>query len=112
MRYIIILILISSCSNESELIVDNINKKNFYVDFKSSYPRGYITDRHSCLGKSELFNCDIKSQYFFEGTLIEIWAVPSDGYSFKQWNGSINSKENPLIINIDSDKEIIAEFSN
>ena len=54
----------------------------------------------------------MKSQYFFEGTLIEIWAVPSDGYSFKQWNGSINSKENPLIINIDSDKEIIAEFSN
>ncbi|MFL2996236.1 MAG: hypothetical protein ACJZ00_03735 [Cytophagales bacterium] len=112
MRYIIYLMLITSCSYESELIIDNINKKNFYVEFKSSYSEGYITDRHSCLGKSELFNCDIKSKYFFEGTTIEIWAVPAFGYSFKQWNGSINSKDNPLIINIDSDKEIIAEFSN
>ena len=112
MRYIIYLMLITSCSYESELIIDNINKKNFYVEFKSSYSEGYITDRHSCLGKSELFNCNLKSKYFFEGTKIEIWAVPTNGYSFKQWNGSINTKENPLIINVDSDKEIIAEFSN
>jgi len=107
-----ILILLMSCSNESDLIFDNIKKNKFYVDFKTSNADGYITDRHSCLGKSELFNCNLKSKYFFEGTTIEIWAVPTNGYSFKQWKGSINTKENPLIINVDSDKEIIAEFSN
>ena len=36
----------------------------------------------------------------------------AEGYDFKGWSGSYNSKENPIFVKVDSDKNIIAEFSN
>lgn len=44
------------------------------------------------------------------GKEIDLTATPAEGYLFKNWSGTISSKENPLTITIDSDKKITAVF--
>jgi len=45
-----------------------------------------------------------------EGTSVTITAVPNSRFRFSQWSGDMSSLENPLIITIDSDKSIKANF--
>lgn len=45
-----------------------------------------------------------------EGTLVTIEAIPSNGYSFVEWTGSIQSTDNPVIRTMDSDMDITAVF--
>lgn len=45
-----------------------------------------------------------------EGTLVTIEATPSNGYSFVEWTGSIQSTDNPVIGTMDSDMDITAVF--
>jgi len=54
---------------------------------------------------------DIESKKYLKGTLIEVWAMPFDGYKFVGWSGSYDSTKNPLLITVDSEKEVIAIFS-
>jgi hypothetical protein len=45
-----------------------------------------------------------------EGLSINIQANASNGYLFKEWTGSIESEENPVMVAMDSDKNITAVF--
>ena len=47
--------------------------------------------------------------YYKAGTQIKITATPDQGYVFSEWMG-INSNENPLTIEVDSDHSISAIF--
>ena len=42
---------------------------------------------------------------------VSLKAVPNDGYDFIGWNGSLSSNDNPAIIVVDCDMQIIASFS-
>ena len=98
MRFVFILFLISCSSKEN--IQPNLSIESddvFFISFSKKSGYGIITDRYSCLGRNELF---------------EVWAFPADGYDFIGWSGSYNSKENPILVKVDSNKNIIAEFSN
>ena len=113
MRYLYIIFLIS-CSS-TEYIKPNASIKSedvFFISFSKKSGYGTITDRYSCLGRNELFTCELKSDFYLKNTTIEVWAFPAEGYDFVGWSGSYNSKENPIFIKVDSDKNIIAEFSN
>lgn len=47
------------------------------------------------------------------GTVVNIEAVPHEGYDFSQWIGDIPSgqeKDNPIALTIDSDKAVTADF--
>ena len=113
MRYLYIIFLVS-CSS-TEYIKPNASIKSedvYFVSFSKKSGYGTITDRFSCLGRNELFTCELKSDFYLKNITIEVWAFPAEGYDFKGWSGSYNSKENPIFVKVDSDKNIIAEFSN
>ena len=113
MRFILIFIFLFSCSKLEEISIDSseFQYREFFINFLKTSNNGVITDRHSCLGWSEIMGCELNSKNYLEGTNIEVWAIPNEGYKFIGWSGSYNSQENPLIVTVDSDKEIIAMFS-
>jgi hypothetical protein len=45
-----------------------------------------------------------------EGTQLTITGIPVDGFSFRQWTGSLQEDENPSTVLMDSDKIITAVF--
>ena len=47
---------------------------------------------------------------FDEGTVLNIEATPSNGYSFVEWTGSVQSTANPVAITMDSDMDITGVF--
>ena len=81
-----------------------------FINFDPTNNGGIITDRNSCLGWIELWVALLSLKYL-KGTLIEVWAMPFDGYRFIGWSGSYDSTKNPLLITVDSEKEVIAIFS-
>ena len=44
------------------------------------------------------------------GTIVELTAIPSDEWEFKEWKGDVTSSENPTQITIDKAITITAEF--
>jgi hypothetical protein len=48
---------------------------------------------------------------FEYGTPVTLEAVPSPGYNFANWSGDLSGSENPTTINMDSEKEIFANFA-
>ena len=113
MRKYLFLYLLISCSQVEDAHQDSsIIREEYFVKFKKISGNGIITDRHSCLGRNELLTCELQSKNYAKGSIIEVWAFPSNGYNFIGWKGSYDTNENPLIVLVDSEKEIIAEFSN
>jgi hypothetical protein len=49
---------------------------------------------------------------FIEDTVIELEAQPMAGYEFIGWSGDLSGRENPITMEMDSDKIITAIFSN
>ena len=43
-------------------------------------------------------------------TQLQVQATGTEGYVFQEWTGDINSTDNPLVFNIESDTEITAVF--
>lgn len=46
-----------------------------------------------------------------EGEQVELEASADEGYTFSNWSGDIDSQDNPVMVNMDSDKAITANFS-
>ena len=113
MRIFFTFLFLFSCSAELDQLQINgsIEIEEFFVDFKKTSGEGILTDRHSCLGRSELLTCELQSKNYIKGSIIEVWAFPSEGYKFVGWSGSYDTNDNPLIVVVDSEKDIIAEFS-
>jgi hypothetical protein len=44
------------------------------------------------------------------GEVVNIEAIPSPGYSFKEWNGSLSGNENPAMLTMDCTKSVTAIF--
>ncbi|MCK4759098.1 MAG: hypothetical protein KAT69_03570 [Candidatus Aminicenantes bacterium] len=44
------------------------------------------------------------------GTEVSITAIPETGYKFNEWSGNVSGTDNPVSINMDSDKLIMANF--
>lgn len=51
-----------------------------------------------------------KSTDYEHGTLVELTAIPAEGYKFIGWQGSLTGKENPVQITINEPKEVTAVF--
>ena len=50
------------------------------------------------------------SAVYDEGTQLELNASPAPGYLFDHWSGDLTGDSNPVTINIDGDKNIVANF--
>ena len=44
------------------------------------------------------------------GTVVKLEAIPSEGWEFVGWSGSVESTENPIEVSVDETKEITATF--
>lgn len=51
-----------------------------------------------------------KSTNYQHGSTVQITAIPDDGWYFSGWSGDFTGLENPILIEMDSDKQITAEF--
>jgi len=45
-------------------------------------------------------------------TEVQLTAIPNEGYTFHRWTGGASGTANPIIITMDSDKNITAHFKH
>tara|TARA_Y100000768_G_C23952681_1_gene671054 strand:- start:1024 stop:1377 length:354 start_codon:yes stop_codon:yes gene_type:complete len=107
-----ILFLFFSCDSDLDIAkpsnkLNNLSSAEFNV-----YPinSGRIIDQFSCTGWSELIGCPLSLKNYHNKSNIELTAIPSGNYKFLRWSGDINSSDNPILIVINSDIKITAEF--
>lgn len=63
----------------------------------------------STLGNGSVSRSLDQSSYA-AGTKVTLTAAPATGYTFVRWSGDASGSENPIIITMDGNKTIIAEF--
>lgn len=51
-----------------------------------------------------------KSKDYPEGTVVQLEALPDDGWAFLEWRGDLEGEENPATINVDQEKNVTAVF--
>ena len=49
---------------------------------------------------------------YLEGTIVQLTAVPAWGYDFESWSGDVSGSDNPIIIVMDADKSVTANFTS
>jgi len=58
-----------------------------------------------------LFPAAYSGEEYMEGTQVTITAFPNEGYSFSHWQGDVSGEMNPIVVTMDSSKEISALFT-
>jgi len=53
---------------------------------------------------------ELGSHTYPEGTAVTITATPDQGWRFECWLGDVEESQNPIIVVMDTDKEVIARF--
>ncbi|HVP79336.1 MAG TPA: PKD domain-containing protein [Thermodesulfobacteriota bacterium] len=53
---------------------------------------------------------DCTESFSASGSAIQLIAAPNEGYTFTSWTGDINATENPMIVNMDINKNVTANF--
>ncbi|MBA7701371.1 hypothetical protein ES703_110107 [subsurface metagenome] len=53
---------------------------------------------------------DVSGNYL-EGTVIELTAYPAPGWWFHSWEGTDNNSANPTTVTMDSDKQVVCNFT-
>lgn len=50
------------------------------------------------------------SSFHAPGASVQVTAIPSEGYVFLSWSGDVSSEENPLMLTLDDDTAVFANF--
>ena len=61
-------------------------------------------------GGSVILTPTAENNQYEDGILVELTAIPNDGYAFGSWSGDLAGSNNPENITMDSDKNVIANF--
>jgi uncharacterized membrane protein len=54
---------------------------------------------------------DCTESYFNSGAVIQLTAMPMEGYLFSNWTGDIQQIQNPVTVNMDTTKNVTANFT-
>ncbi|WP_165779107.1 BspA family leucine-rich repeat surface protein [Rhodohalobacter barkolensis] len=93
-------------SNPASVSMDS--DKNVTALFvKRDYP---LTVNVEGEGSVEEKVVNTKNTDYEHGTVVELTAVPTDGWYFSHWSGSVESEENPETLEVDSEREVTAVF--
>jgi len=84
-----------------KLVTANFIKKKYALNIET-VGQGNVTEKLIKSGTVSNYN---------SGSIIEVEAVPSEGWNFSEWQGDISGQKNPYIINLISDKSIKAVFN-
>jgi len=83
---------------ESHALNVNISGENGYTGGVISSPSGINT------------NSGLNSANFAESSVIQLTATPSGSANFIDWSGDISGSDNPISINMNEDKNVVANF--
>ncbi len=64
----------------------------------------------SVVGEGSVTWSPVKDTYRL-GEIITLTATPADGYQFSKWGGDLDGTDNPMMISITEDMNVIAEFA-
>ena len=87
--------------DRDKLVTANFIKKKYALNIETA-GQGNVTEKLIKSGTVSNYN---------SGSIIEVEAVPSEGWKFTEWQGDISGQKNPYIINLISDKSIKAVFN-
>jgi hypothetical protein len=76
----------------------------------ANFSINYYTLSIDILGQGEVIKDPDEDSYPY-GTIVELTAIPDDGWEFSHWSGDITGSENPAYITIDENKSVTAHFS-
>lgn len=97
---------VSDSSNPLTIIMDqNINVVGVFEE--RTYPMNLIIEGEGTV-KEEVIPQKISD--YDHGTVVRLTATPSEKWRFKEWSGDISGNQNPITIEIDSNKEIRSVF--
>jgi len=83
-------------------------KDLWFKTYKLNYESVYYLNINT-IGQGAV-SIDPNLPEYDSGTVVELTATASDGYSFNTWLGGITSNDNPIDVTMNSDKTITAEF--
>ena len=95
-------------TSNSLTIVMNSNK-NITANFALTPPNTYTLNVTSTLGGSAAKNPSLTG--YNSGAVVQVTATPNTGYTFAGWSGDASGTTNPLSVTMNSDKNIIANFT-
>ena len=83
----------------------NFIKKNYATTNLTTIVEGEGTISRSSLPQGHIQDCN-------SGTIVELTAIPEDGWRFDKWSNDITGKENPeqILITVDESKTVKASF--
>ena len=84
-----------------KLVTANFIKRKYALNIETA-GQGNVTEKLIKSGTVSNYN---------SGSIIEVEAVPFEGWKFTEWQGDISGQKNPYIINLISDKSIKAVFN-
>ena len=100
----------SVTSNDNPLSLTMDSDKNLTATFVKNLRLLVLNISGEGLVEKRVDGNLVNDSLFVVGQTIEITAVPSEGYEFSGWSGSIISNDNPLTLTMDVNKELSAEF--
>ncbi|MBN09012.1 MAG: hypothetical protein CMC79_01375, partial [Flavobacteriaceae bacterium] len=86
--------------SSNQVITANFQKKK-YALLVSTSGKGTVIEELISSGRGNTYN---------SGSVVKLTATPQEGYSFSGWTGDLVSSENPVEIDINSPKQITANF--
>ena len=99
----------SSVENPTQISIDK--PKNITAVFeKKQYPLNIEIEGNGSV-EEKIIKPGLANDYN-SGTIIQLNAVPENGWSFLKWSGDLLSSKNPIEITVDMAKTIKAEFFN
>ncbi|MBN2650074.1 MAG: Ig-like domain-containing protein, partial [Prolixibacteraceae bacterium] len=94
-------------SNSTTIIMDS--DKDVTANFEVIPPNTFTLDVTSTFGGSTAKNPNRAG--YTDGTVVQVTATPNTGYSFAGWSGDATGTANPLSITMNSDKNLVANFT-
>ncbi|MBN1927291.1 MAG: DUF3494 domain-containing protein [Prolixibacteraceae bacterium] len=95
-------------ASNSFTILMNSNK-NVTANFALIPPDTYVLNVSSTLGGTAVKTPNQAS--YTSGTNVQVTATPNTGYTFSGWSGDATGSTNPLSVTMNSDKNIVANFT-
>lgn len=91
-----------------------INPESILMDSDKTVTANFIEDQYvlsiEIIGNGSV-EVDPDLSYYTYGAIVNLTAIPDEGWNFNYWDGDISGDENPKTIIIDDDKDVIAVFS-
>ncbi len=96
-------------SPEGYIIFEAKDSETYKVTTTETPPSGYTLSVNT-VGQGSVTRIPDQVSYD-SGSMVQLFASPASGWTFSDWSGDVSGSTNPVSIIMDSDKTVIATFS-